>query len=449
MEESTSLSGSDVNPPSNAAEQNAGLPATASGTGELPARRPSLSELALGGVLIVGDTMGARLEVPQGVDVPASPTLDTVLRPAAEWDTAPPAPLTAARHVTVGILSDVRKGAVWSGRFLYDTTDTVGRSLEQVTRPIRRSRIMKPVRVRFHRYQERGEQQLARWQTQGRSEEVRSRAVAEASLGVFVQRSVSDLTESEQIQVLVQQIVASQSTGMFEKLVEEVRERMVSLDIVLDRRIRRSAVTELPPRPPFYSAYIRERPILAAISSVDRTLAGHYAGFVSRLAAFMIDLTLLLIALTLATSFFNALVGLFNLDALLGRFMGAAGFTGTIMAAIAGLSGILLVSAYIVIGWSINGQTVGNLLLGIRVVGHEGGRVSFSRAVLRLLGAYISGFLLFIGFLWALFDGRRQGWHDKLAGTVVVYDWPAIPDEQFLRIELDVSGVPSRSEPTL
>ena len=41
----------------------------------------------------------------------------------------------------------------------------------------------------------------------------------------------------------------------------------------------------------------------------------------------------------------------------------------------------------------------------------------------------------------ALFDRRRQGWQDKLAGSVVVYDWPAVPDETFLREELNVSGV--------
>jgi hypothetical protein len=35
----------------------------------------------------------------------------------------------------------------------------------------------------------------------------------------------------------------------------------------------------------------------------------------------------------------------------------------------------------------------------------------------------ISG-ILFLGYLWILFDNRRQGFHDKLAGTYVVYSWP-------------------------
>jgi uncharacterized RDD family membrane protein YckC len=121
-------------------------------------------------------------------------------------------------------------------------------------------------------------------------------------------------------------------------------------------------------------------------------------------------------------------------------------FTGALAAAIGGLLGTLLVIVYGVLGWSINGQTLGDILLGVRVVRADGGRVSLGRAMWRMVGAYISGFALFIGFLWALFDRRKQGWHDKLAGTVVVYDWPAVPDELFLRNQLGVRGVLPRQQ---
>ena len=95
-----------------------------------------------------------------------------------------------------------------------------------------------------------------------------------------------------------------------------------------------------------------------------------------------------------------------------------------------------MITLYGVVGSSLNGQMVGNLVMGVRVVKADGGRVSFSRAAARMLGAYLSGLLLFLGFFWAIFDKRRQGWHDKLAGTVVVYDWPGVPDELFLREQL-------------
>lgn len=401
-------------------------------TADPPVRRPTMGELALGGALLVGDNVGARLQVPQGVDEAAPRTLDMVLRPAAEWDNAAPTPVDAARRVTIGMLIDARSFTGRTGRFLYDTTDAIVREADRIARPVRRSRPLRPARRLFHRFQQRGEQQFARWAAMGRQEEARSRAVAEASLSGFVQRSVSDLTESEQVQILVQQVVESQSTGMVVAFVEEVRERMVSLDILLSRRGHPSSDYA----PPFRAAYLRGRPLLAAIPAVDRTLAGHYAGFASRALAFIIDITLLMITLSLATTFISAVVSLFDLDVLVSRFMTSQGLSGIVATALAGISGTLVITLYGVVGWSLNGQTVGNLVMGVRVVKADGGRVSFSRAATRILGAYLSGLLLFLGFFWAIFDKRRQGWHDKLAGTVVVYDWPAVPDELFLREQL-------------
>jgi uncharacterized RDD family membrane protein YckC len=40
--------------------------------------------------------------------------------------------------------------------------------------------------------------------------------------------------------------------------------------------------------------------------------------------------------------------------------------------------------------------------------------------------------LFFLGFLWIFVDRRRQGWHDKIANTYVIYTWAAKPDERFL-----------------
>jgi uncharacterized RDD family membrane protein YckC len=402
-------------------------------------RRPTLSELALGGALLVGDNVGTRLQVPLGEGETATRTIDMVLRPAAEWDNAPPSPMDAARHVTIGMLIDGRSNAGRIGHFLYDTTGVIARELDRISRPIRRSRPFRPLRRQFHRYQQRGEQQVARWSAMGRQEETRSRTIAETSLGSFVQRSVSDLTESEQVQVLVQQVVESQSTGLIGEFVEEVRERMVSLDILLSRRAQTSTYAPAA-APPFRAAYLRGRPHLTAIPALDQTLAGQYAGFASRVAALLIDITLLLITLSLATSFINAVVSLFNLNFLINRFMASQGLPGTVAAAIAGLSGMIVVAVYGIVGWSLNGVTVGNLVMGVRVIKADGGRVSSGRAATRMIGAYFSALLFFLGFIWVIFDKRRQGWHDKLAGTVVVYDWPAVPDDQFLREQLRNRG---------
>jgi uncharacterized RDD family membrane protein YckC len=73
--------------------------------------------------------------------------------------------------------------------------------------------------------------------------------------------------------------------------------------------------------------------------------------------------------------------------------------------------------------WMLLGQTPGKWIMGVRVVGIHGERVGLSRAVLRLVGYFLSG-ILFIGYLWILVDKRRQGLHDKVAATIVVYSWP-------------------------
>ncbi len=398
-------------------------------------RRPTLSELALGGALIVSDSVAARLEI---AAEPAEPprTLASVLRPAAEWDQ--PDPLTTARHTTIGLLTDARASAGRGGRLLDETTDALGRTFDRASRPIRHSRFLRPVRARFHRYQSRGEVIVGGWTATGRREEARSRAVAKASLGGLMQRSVSDLTQNEGVQVLVQQVVQSQSTGLVEEMIEELRERLVSLDVSVARRTRRDTPIGAPP---FRAAYLRHRPALAALPGVERTLAGHYAGAASRVVAMLIDLSLLMVAVSLATTFINALLSLFNVDALLGRFIAGDGLPAAVGAAVTGLTGTLFIVGYGIIGWSLNGQTLGGLLVGVRVVRGDGRRLSFGRAILRMIGSYVAGVALFIGFLWALFDRRRQGWQDKLAGSVVVYDWPAVPDETFLREELNLSGV--------
>jgi uncharacterized RDD family membrane protein YckC len=71
--------------------------------------------------------------------------------------------------------------------------------------------------------------------------------------------------------------------------------------------------------------------------------------------------------------------------------------------------------------WTQNqGQTPGKALLGIRVVKVNGGPLSDLDAIIRYIGYYINTFVLLLGWIWAIFDDRHQGWHDKLAGTMVV-----------------------------
>ena len=83
---------------------------------------------------------------------------------------------------------------------------------------------------------------------------------------------------------------------------------------------------------------------------------------------------------------------------------------------------LLIFSIIYYIGfWSSDGQTMGNTVVGLKVVRTDGSRLSAGRALLRYIGYIINAILFSIGFMWAAFDSKRQGWHDKLAGTLVVY----------------------------
>jgi phage head maturation protease len=60
------------------------------------------------------------------------------------------------------------------------------------------------------------------------------------------------------------------------------------------------------------------------------------------------------------------------------------------------------------------------MLLGLQVLSADGTSISYSIAFLRAVGYLVSGVLFNIGFIWAAFDKKKQGWHDKIAGTVVI-----------------------------
>ena len=67
-----------------------------------------------------------------------------------------------------------------------------------------------------------------------------------------------------------------------------------------------------------------------------------------------------------------------------------------------------------------NGQTPGKSFLGLRVVKTDSSTLSAADAFIRYVGYYLNSFFIALGWLWAIFDANRQGWHDKLARTYVV-----------------------------
>lgn len=71
--------------------------------------------------------------------------------------------------------------------------------------------------------------------------------------------------------------------------------------------------------------------------------------------------------------------------------------------------------------WTVMGASLGQRIFGMRVVdANTGAQLGFGKAALRWLGLLISFFVCFIGVIWVAFDSRKQGWMDKIAGTVVL-----------------------------
>ena len=86
------------------------------------------------------------------------------------------------------------------------------------------------------------------------------------------------------------------------------------------------------------------------------------------------------------------------------------------------LSGLVFSVVYFTAAWSKSGQTLGKIVVGIKVVGKDGQPPSGGKALLRYLGYILNGLALSIGFVWVAVDRKRQGWHDKIAGTYVIRD---------------------------
>ncbi len=59
-------------------------------------------------------------------------------------------------------------------------------------------------------------------------------------------------------------------------------------------------------------------------------------------------------------------------------------------------------------------------MLGLKVVRADGQPVTFAVALVRGLAAAFSIAVLFLGILWIAWDAEKQGWHDRIAGTLVI-----------------------------
>jgi len=80
-----------------------------------------------------------------------------------------------------------------------------------------------------------------------------------------------------------------------------------------------------------------------------------------------------------------------------------------------------LTCLYFIYFHAVTGQTVGKLVCGLHVVTVSGCRsLGWGRSIIRCGGYFLSS-LMYLGFVWILFNSKKRGWHDYLAGSMVVY----------------------------
>jgi len=135
-----------------------------------------------------------------------------------------------------------------------------------------------------------------------------------------------------------------------------------------------------------------------------------YAGFWLRFGAFLID-----------TLIVSVIVGII-LIAIFGKsYLQLSAQGKTLWADI--LFQVVLPAIAAILFWRFRGATPGKMLLSAKIVDADTlGPPSTGKLIGRYFAYLVSIVPIFLGFLWIAFDRRKQGWHDKLAGTVVVRD---------------------------
>ncbi len=222
------------------------------------------------------------------------------------------------------------------------------------------------------------------------------------------QRLVERIAEAPEVRAAI----SAQSVGFIEDIGHTIGDAMRRIDDGLERLARR----------------ILRRP--------ERSVPTERAGAVTRAGALGLDVLIV----NLAFSGIAAIAAL-----VVSAFTGGNGASG--LALVFGTGAWLtLIGVYLVGFWSLAGQTLGMRFLGIRLaVGGAG--LPLRRSVRRLIGLSL-GFLTFgFGFLGIVFDERRRGWQDRMAGVDVLYEPRELaPWAKFDLSDPDAVGAPDATK---
>jgi len=212
--------------------------------------------------------------------------------------------------------------------------------------------------------------------------------------------------------------IVQESTGALAGSALDVfRRQIVAIDQIVSRttyRLIRRDPTERPLAPPDLEPGVE-------VGKKERgQVTGYYAGPLSRLLAFVVDISFVWIAFVLLAAGVTFVADLFfSVDTSQSSGLGLVGL----------LILVIWAFTYMWFSLSVGGRTFGMALIGLRVLDRQGETLTGGQALKRTL-VFPFSFLLFgLGFIGIFISPTRRTLHDAAAGSVVVYDWGDRPAE--------------------
>lgn len=144
-----------------------------------------------------------------------------------------------------------------------------------------------------------------------------------------------------------------------------------------------------------------------------RSFQGESAGLVTRVAANIIDVAVVILGLV---AVYLGTAGVMFLRQ-------GARFTFPIVTyGVVYVAGVIALVVYFTVSWAGSGRTYGDRVLGLRVLTAKGGDVGFWRAGVRAVLCVHFPLLL----VWVAFSRHNRSVQDLVVGTSVIYDWSAV-----------------------
>lgn len=235
----------------------------------------SLTRLLVGGVVLGLDELQHQLQLweraadrryarHQSGTMKAQPETTVDVSPTGIGESAPvsivhdhttanePAALTPAetfRYAMIGLVFDTQQRMEAGFATLERVDRVLGTLMAPLVNEMRTNRALAPARERFEELVARGEAEVARLVELGRAEETRSEILTTTAAQMSFEASIHQVAINPEVQELVQK----QGIGLANEVVEEVRERAVSADTLLERLARslfRRVPREQLPEPP-------------------------------------------------------------------------------------------------------------------------------------------------------------------------------------------------------